>query len=318
MKPRARIGLRLLGIFFAASLLVYAALFFLLRSTAFRQWAETELSRRSGMDVRLADLSLRPPFHLVAGALEVSKPGEFLFRSPRLQVTFTPVDLWLGTVHRVSAERPVLTIDLAEMMKPAGASSATVGLRYLKIHDGSIVLKRGGAEVFELPNINLEARNLNLGQASGIHLRADVPSLQGEAEVHLGGALNALTGEIVLRSKPASRTFSDGAIQQEQPEFLRVRAKLDAPEDQQATATIEGRFEKLAAGAGRISGSLNARATIDSDWKEFLFAGDAAVRSIAEALGPAGAKLPGWRRRGEFFRLVFIGGQNPYGKIRPP
>ena len=293
MKPRARIGLRLLGIFFAASLLVYAALFFLLRSTAFRQWAETELSRRSGMEVRLADLSLRPPFHLVAGALEVSKSGEFLFRSPRLQVTFTPVDLWLGTVHRVSAERPVLTIDLAEMMKPAGASSATVGLRYLKVHDGSIVLKKGGAEIFELPNINLEARNLNLGQASGIRLRADVPSLRGEAEVHLGGALRALTGEIVLRSKPASRTFSDGAVQQEQPEFLRLRAKLDAPEDQQATATIEGRFEKLAAGAGRISGSLNARATVDSDWKEFLFAGDAAVRSIAEALGPAGAKLPG-------------------------
>jgi hypothetical protein len=292
MTQRLRIGLTLVGIFGAALVLGYVGLVFLLRSMAFTEWAQAELSRRIGMEIRWADLALRPPFQLTAGVFEVSKPGEFRFRAARLRVTFTPLDLWSKTVHSVSAEQPALTIDLAEMMQPSGASSPGFGLRSLKLQDGLIVLRSGDAKVFELPNINLEARNLNLGQESGIRLRADVPWLQGETDLYLAGGLRALAAELVLRPKPARQAFSREAATHEQSEILRLRAKLDAPENQPARATIEGKFEKLEIGSGQISGGLNARATIDNDWKEFLFTGHAALHSIAEALGPA-AKLSG-------------------------
>lgn len=156
MTVPVRLVLKLLGFFFAALILLYLALFFFVQSSQFRGWVQAELSGRSGLEVRLTDLTLQPPLRVIAGALEVSKPG-FLLKTSRLTLTFTPWDLWWQTVHGVKAERPVLEVTLNEMMKPAAGPSATFGVRHLDVKDGSIVLKKTGATVFELPNINLEA-----------------------------------------------------------------------------------------------------------------------------------------------------------------
>ena len=290
MNRPARIGLELLGFFLAASLLAYAALFFVLRSPSFREWAQAELSRRSGMEVRFADLRLRPPLQLVAGALEVSKSGEFVFHSARLSLTLVPLDLWFGTVHRVSAEQPVLTVDLLQIMKPAGPSSAVIGLRHFTVRDGSFVVKKGPATVFALPNINLEARNLNIGQESGIRLRADVPWLEGETDLHLAGSLRALTSEIVIR--PAQKASLANKLR-DRPEWLRLRAHVEAPQEQPVKATIVGKLDRFPVGGGQVSGGVDVRAAIDSQWEEALFNGQVTIQSLAQALGPIGHKLPG-------------------------
>jgi hypothetical protein len=299
MSAPARLGLKLLGFFLAAFILIYSALLFCFQSNTFRGWIQAELSKRSGLEVRLTDLMLQPPWHVVATGLEVSHPGEFLLKTSRLTLTFTPLDLWLRTVHGVNAERPVLEVNLDEMMKPSTGSSAKFGLRHLNVKDGSIVLKKGGTTVFELPNINLEAKNLNLGQQSGINLRADVPPLRGEAELHLSGQLRALEADLIIRSKQTGLLGRHDARDAE-PELMRLRAKLQAPENQPAEVTIDGRFMNFVAGERHFAGSLDARAAIDNGWTEANFTGRFVLLNFSDSIGPVAAKLPDGNAAGDF------------------
>jgi hypothetical protein len=292
MTARAPMAVKLLGLFFAAFILIYIGLFFFVSSAQFRTWVQAELSARSGLQVHLTDLTLQPPLGIIAGAVEVSKPGEFSLKTERVTLTLTPLDLWLKTVHRLSAERPVLEFDVEEMMKPATATPAKFALRQLNIQDGTIVLKKRGATLFELPKINLEAQNLNLGERSGISLQAEVPQLQAEMELNLSGRLRALDGEIVLRSKQGKRIIRPAASIDSTPELLRLRAEFRAPDNQQAEASIEGKFQNLTAGERRFAGNFNASAAIDSGWTEARFTGHAVVINLADAIGPIAAKIP--------------------------
>jgi hypothetical protein len=290
MTVPVRLVLKLLGFFLAALVLIYIALFFVVQSSQFRDWAQAELSRGSGLEVHLTDLTLQPPLRVVVGALEVSKPGEFALKSSRLIMTLAPSDLWTQTLYGLTAEGPVLEVNIDEMMKPSTGSSAKFGLRHLNVRDGSIVLKKGGATVFELPNINMEAENLNLGQQSGINLRADVPPLKGEAELHLSGQLRALEADLIIR--PQTGLFRRRDSGNAEPELMRLRAKLEAPENQRTEVTIDGQFRNLVAGERLFSGNLNARAAIDDQWTEAILTGRAVLRNFRDSLGAGAAKLP--------------------------
>ena len=270
---------------------------------------QTELSARSGLDVRLTDLTLEPPLALVAGAFEISKPGEFVFKTGRLTVTLTPLDLWWKTLHRVRAERPVLEVEIEQIMRPSAAASTELGLRHLNVKDGSIVLKKQGAIVFELPNINLEAENLNLAQPSGINLRADVPPLKGEAELSLSGQPRALDAELVIRSKKTGLSPSHEASTEPESELMRLHAKLQAPENQQADVTIDGQFENLVAGKSLFSGSLNARAAIDHKWTEVHLTGRSVLRNFKDAIGPVAAKFPQGNATADFTGSYSLAGK---------
>ena len=291
MTLSARIGLKLFGGFLGALVIVYVALFFIFRSAQFRDWARTELSSRTGLDVRLEDLGLQPPFNVVAGAVEISKPGEFSLKTDRLTLTVTPLDLWFHTLRGLKAEQPVLEIDLDEMLKPSKTSSAKFGLRRLNLQEGSLVLKKGGAVVFELKHINLEADNLNLGQRSGIDLRADVPPFNGVAELQVSGQRRALELGLVIRPKP-ERLFSHREEAKDaNSELVRIDAKINAPENQPADVTLQSQFRNLVAGTRRFSGTLSARAAMDGEWKVADFSGRT-VLDFKNALGPIAANFP--------------------------
>ena len=288
MKLSGRGAFKVLAIFSAVLATVYVLLFALSGSDFFRQWAQTQLSRRTGMDVRFAELALSPPLQLVAVTPEISKPGVFSFRSARLRLSLTPFDLWSGTLHRLTAEEPILSIDVVELMKPAEPSTRGIGLRNLKVQNGSLVLKRKEETLFELPHIDLEAQNLNIGEESGIRLRADAPWLDdAETEMHFRGAMSAMTTEIIVRPKAgAKRLLSKGTEQQR--DWLQVRARLEAPQDRAPKGTLVGRLEKFPIGTGMISGDINASASMDDDWRKLLFNSQIAIRSIAESLGSRG------------------------------
>ena len=285
-------AVKLLGLLFAALILILIGLFFFVSSAPFRTWAQAELSARSGLEVRLEKLSFQPPLGVIASAVQVSKPGEFFLKADRLTLRFTPLDLWLNAVHRVAAERPVLEFDVEEVMKPATATSAKFALRQLNVQDGTIVLKKGEATLFELPKINLEAQNLNVGERSGISLHADVPQLHAEVELNLSGGLRALNGQIVLRSKQTKRIIRPSVFGDSAPELLRLHAEFHAPENQPAETNVEGKFQNLAVGERRFAGNINARAAIDRGWTEARFTGDVVLIDLADAIGPVAAKLP--------------------------
>ncbi|MGH7855011.1 MAG: hypothetical protein ACREP3_16295, partial [Candidatus Binatia bacterium] len=190
--------------------------------------------------------------------------------------------------------------NLDEMMKPSTEPSAKFGLRHLNVKDGSIVLKKGGDAVFELPNINLEAENLNLGQHSGINLRADVPHLKGEAQLQLSGQLRALDAELIIRSKQTGLFLRREDSTHAETELMRLNAKLQAPENQPAEVTIDGRFKNLVAGERHFAGSLDARAAIDNGWTEANFTGRFVLLNFSDSIGPVAAKLPEGNAAGDF------------------
>ena len=292
MTAPTRAGLRLVIFFIGALALIYIALFFSLRSAKFRDWAQAELSHRSGFQVRLANLAIRPPFSVVAETVEVSKPEELSFTADRLTATISPFDMLSRTLHRVDVEKPVLQLDLQEMMKSPTKTSAKIALRHLNVKDGTIVLKNGEATVFELPKINLAAENLNLGQSSGISLRADVPGLKAEAELTMTGQLRELETEIVVRPKQTPNLFRREDSKAQVSELLRLRAKLHAPENQKADATIEGKFQNLTMGDRKVTGGLDARIEIDTGWTVGAFSGHATLMDFLNAFGPVASKLP--------------------------
>lgn len=285
-------GLKLLGGFLAGLVVVYVALLFVFRSERFRDWARVELSARSGLQVRLAKLSLQPSFNIVASGVEISRPGGFYFKTDRLTLALTPWDFWLKTLRSVSAQRPVLELDIDEMMKPSAATPTKFGLRHLNVRDGTVVLKKEGAIVFELPNINLEAENLNLGQQAGIGLRADIPPLDGAAELQLSGQMRALELGLVIRPKKSPLLSRREEVKEQNLAMLRLHAKIDAPVNQPADVTLEAQLKNLGAGERRFSGSLSARALIDDAWKAVDFSGHATLNDIKNTLGAMAAKLP--------------------------
>jgi hypothetical protein len=80
-------------------------------------------------------------------------------------------------------EEPVLQIDLAELLKAKTKSSTTVALRNLRVTNGRAVIKTEAGSPIDIPAIDLDAQNINLGTETGIALRADVPQLNGIADL---------------------------------------------------------------------------------------------------------------------------------------
>jgi hypothetical protein len=292
MKAIPRSVLKWLGLAIAAFAFIYVALFFSLQSTRFRDWAQSELSNRSGFQVRLSNLRFRLPFSVVADSVEISKPGELFLRSNRLTVTMNPFDLRSQTVHRLKIEEPVLQLDLDEMLKSPAKTRAKIAFRHLNVEAGTIVLKKAEATVFELPKINLAAENLNLGEQSGMTLRADVPRLNGEVEMRMTGQPRDLETDIVIRPKQSRGLFARQKSKEAISELVRLRAKLQAPENRQAGATIDGKFQELTIGNGKISGDLDAQMEIDAGWTVAAFSGHAALTDFAKAIHGQALQLP--------------------------
>ena len=208
MAVSARTGRRILLLVLAFLGLLVVILLSVVRSNAFRDWLQAEISARSGYTVRAAALSYRLPFGIVAAAVQLSKAPQFELTTERLSVSFNPFDLGSSTLGRLEFEKPELQLDIDEMMKAPRSDPAQIGLRHLSIKDGTIVVRKGGKTLFELPNITLNAENLNLGGQSGVNLRADVPQFHGEAELAIKGQLRDLDSQLIVRPKQSKGIFS--------------------------------------------------------------------------------------------------------------
>ena len=270
----------------------YLAFFWFVRTAAFRERVEATLSGRTGAEVRLTDLRLEVPLTFSAASVEVSRRGVFALKSRRLALDLTPLDLWLNNLHRVQIDQPVLELDLEEMMRAPAAGGSAVGIRQLQVRDGALLFTRRGQAIFELPKINVQASNLNIGEGSGITLRADLPDLGAETEWQLAGGPDALDANIVVRAKPTAGLSSAELHRPVLHEFLRVKATLQAPPNQPAKATLAATFDKVPVGKENLSGTINVRAAIDDSWTEAALTGELRLDDAAAALAVTGLKLP--------------------------
>jgi hypothetical protein len=291
MTVSARTALKVVIFLLASFALVVITLAVVFQSSRFKDWLLAEIAQRSGYEVRLASLGFRLPFTIVAQAVEVTKPRQFQFKTSRLTATFTPFDLWSKTWHRVEIEKPVLQLDIDEITKAPAQGSTEIALRHLNVQNGTIVLKRGEQTVFELANIDLNAQDLNLGGPSGVVLSADVPQLNGVAELRVKGRLRDLESEITLRPKRSQSLLSLGGAKAAN-DLLHLRVKLRAPEKQAANASIESKFHDLDIGGNKLTGTLNGQVTIDAKQTEITFSSMATIIEFANGWRAMPIKLP--------------------------
>lgn len=294
-----RVGLKVVIAFALICAFVLITLFFTFRSTKFKDWLAAELSERSGFQIQIANLSFRLPFHIVAGKVQVSKPGALVLNAARLNITIMPFDALSNTLQRLDVENPVLQLDLEGLLKSTTKTSAAIALRHLNVREGTIVLKKGEATVFELPEINLSAENLNLGRQAGIDLRADLPQLNGELLLHTSGEPRNLEMEIVVRSKH-EQSFVQQKPDVAANEMLRMHATLRAPIDESAEATIGAKFHQLAIGKAQLSGDLASHIAIDRAWTSAAFSGRAVLVDFPQAIYPAVQKFPNGTASADF------------------
>jgi hypothetical protein len=290
VSPRA--ALKVLTFLLLAWLVVGLALIFTFKSARFRNWLQTELSQSTGYEIRLTDLRVEFPWSIVAGNLTISKRGQLHLTANRLAVTLTPLDLVVKTIYRLEVEKPMLRLDMQAFTKPSTTDSPQIAIRHLNVRDGAIVIKNGEETLIELPNLNVNAENLNLSEPSGISLRTSVPALDGEAELHVKGHLRELESDLIIRAKRNSGFLGLRGATTDGSEILRLNAKLNVPSDQQTTLAIESKFRELPAGGLLFTGALNGRAEVDPKFTTAGFTGRAKLARFPSSLSTATRQLP--------------------------
>ena len=287
MTVLVRTGLKIVVLLLAFVALLTVALTAILQSSGFKDWLLAEISQRSGYQVRADSLGFRLPLTVIANAVEVTKPEQFHFRTPRLDAS---VNLWSRTIGKLEITQPVLSLDIDAIMKTPTKGSTEIALRDLIVLNGTIVLKRGDQVVFELAKIDLRARELNLGGQSGITLAADVPQLNGTAELSVTGQPRNFAAEVTLHPKQ-STSFLGGLKPTTKNELVRLRLALRAPEQQPVSAVIESKFHAVELAGNKLTGSFDAQASIDPKLTLATFTSKAVIANFPDGFSSMPIKL---------------------------
>jgi hypothetical protein len=131
-------------------------------------------------------------------------------------VTLSPIGLLSKSIYRLELVKPILNLDIHDLFDSSSKTSLTIAIRHLKIQDGKIVLVTGEGNSVEFHSINVDAENLNVGQTVGLHLRTDLPWLNGNADIAIRGQNNekTVTVRIQQTSDKKSAFLSTAKINQ--------------------------------------------------------------------------------------------------------
>jgi hypothetical protein len=205
LKRRLKItGVSLLAVLLAC----YAALYFLVGSTYVRARVESELSRRTGYEIKIGRLRLAPPLGLVLSDIAVAKDGVVLFRGKQIAGSVTPLGLYHRSIHRLALEKPALHLSLQDLFRPSAKPAPQFTIGELKIDDGEMVLETGQRAPLVLGAVFLSADHVNLGAETGLQLKANLPALDASAVVSLTGATAAKRAEIVVYQAKEKKVFA--------------------------------------------------------------------------------------------------------------
>jgi hypothetical protein len=274
----------------AVLILAYLSLFFLVHSDRFEQWLKGEAVSRTGYQIDLSDLRLRFPFRFVASALKISNQSGTVLEGEGVIVALGFMDLFRKSIRRIDLQKPVFYIDPEKLFRLSEESSVAIGVRHLNIHDGTIVLKTTGGQNLDFRAVNLSAQNLNLGQTAGIVLQADIPWLEGSAEIAIRGATNEMDAELKLRQAPRKKSAQLPLPQTPVTDSLMVKATLRRVENQALEILASGAMTGLAIGTARLTGQFDSRANVDPGFKEAVVSAHIETKELPPQIGPL--KLP--------------------------
>jgi hypothetical protein len=265
-------------------ILAYATLSVIFNSSRFQLWLERELSIRTGYEITFSDIKFGLPFKITGAALTIAKSGHLITTAASVAMSVNPLDLLYKTIQRVTLERPVIHLDLEEILKAPVQASSPLRIRHLEIRDGAVILNTADSKRVEFSSINLRARDLNLGQSSGISLNADVPRLNAKAELFLNQQNEETKVDLVLRETSSERMVPFAGSDKLTKEMLRLEAKLTRTPDGTASLAVIGKFKDLKIGPKPLTGGFDARVVPNADFTEATVAARFEIADFANVV----------------------------------
>jgi hypothetical protein len=265
-------------------ILAYGTLSVIFNSSRFELWLERELSIRTGYEITFGDIKFGLPFKITGAALTIAKSGHVITTAANLAMSVNPLDLLYKTIQRVTIERPVIHLELEEILKSPAQASSPLRIRHLEIRDGAVVLNTADGKRVEFSSINLRARDLNLGQSSGISLNADVPRLNAKAELFFNQQNEETKVDLVLRETSSERLVPFAGSDKVAKEMLRLEAKLTRTPNGTASLALIGKFNDLKIGPKPLTGGLDARVIPNTDFTEATVAARFEIADFANVV----------------------------------
>ena len=272
----------------------YVSLFFFVRSAGFQQWLKAEALQRTGHEINLSDLRLKFPFTFAASGVTVSKESETLLQGDHVTVVLSPADLFSKSIYRIDLQKPVFRVELQQLFDSSTTGSFDIAIRRLNVEDGTIVLKTTGGGTLDFRAVSLQARNVNLGQSTGIALQTELPWLKGSAEVAIRSGHDEQEAEIKIRQAPVSNASPLLPRNNALHEALNATIKLQKTHNQAWVMSASGKVDGLAMAATKMSGQFESRADIDPGIKSATFSASIRASELPTQIGDVKlATIPG-------------------------
>jgi hypothetical protein len=253
-------------IFVTLITLVYGTLFVIFNSSRFLMWSERELSIRTGYEITFGDIKFGFPFRITGTALTIAKSNHVLATAASLAMSLNPLDLLYKKIQRLTIERPVLHLELEEILQAPAQASSPLRIRHLEIRDGTVVLNTAEGKRMEFSAIDLRAENLNVGESSGISLNANVPWLNAKAELFFIRQNEETKVDLVVREVSSDHLLPFTASEKVAKEVLRLEAKLTKSPNGEPNLALTGKFDDLRIGPKPLTGVLDARVVPKADF----------------------------------------------------
>ena len=170
--------------------------------------------------------------------------------------------------------------------------SPQLSIGSLNIADGEFVLDTGDGEAFALRSVFLSAKNVNLGGATGLQLRAYLPRLNGTATLSVSGGPNEKQAQILVDQQTEEKPPARGL-----PELPKEKTVLEARFDVKAKGNDSfevkgsGGVDQLRWGDERITGQFNSLLELDAKVSNLLFSLDLNTPQFPTKLLPMEASL---------------------------
>lgn len=282
------VGALLLVSFF----LGYAAILLLVRTDGFRARVQSELSKRTGYEVRIDELRLSPWLSLTASGVSAAKGERVLFQGKRIVCLFLPVDLFYGKISRLSIERPLFRLSLRDLFASSGKMSWNVSLGSLNIEDAEFVLETGQRESFTVSSVFLNARGVSIGAQTGLRLRAHLPGVNGNATVSVSGGAQEKHAAVVVTQGQGEEKPPAGLLPElpKEKTVFEARFQMKAKENGAYEIKGSGAFRQFQLGPEKIEGEFTSLVELDAQ-KGLLFSVGLKTPRIPAKFLPAGISL---------------------------
>jgi hypothetical protein len=272
-------------------LLSYAAIHWIVRSDGFRIRIQSELSERTGYQVRIEDLRLSLGLSIVASDVSVSRDGRVLFQGKRIVCFLSPFDFFSGRISRLSLEKPLIHLSLRDLSSPSATTSPGLFIGALHIDEGEFVLETGRGEPFALRSISSSAENLSLGGQTALELRTYVPAVNGSAALSISGGPEERRAEIIIgqeQEKSPTRLLPEAGREKA---VLKADFQMKKRDGDVYAVTGRGSIDQFRLGTEKIDGQFNALVELDAKAENVPLSLDFQVKRFPAKLLPGAVPL---------------------------